>query len=144
MLFKISWQKWWENYKTDIAYFYHESLVSNSFSPARIFFHIWTYLWKYSMKYVVFWVISKNEEIHFGGPVIFFRGPKFEKKNTGGTSPYSWEEEMLVQTFVKVFIFSHTLPKNGFELMVKLGFLPFWAATASPYIFGGPIFSFFD
>ena len=46
-------------------------------------FRISTYFWRNSTIYVVFWVISKNEEIHFGGPVIFFwsRNSKIWSRN---------------------------------------------------------------
>ena len=45
---------------------------------------------------------------------------------------------------VKAIIFSLGMFKNDFELMVKTGFWPLGAPTASPKSFGWPIFSFFD
>ena len=62
----------------------------------------------------------------------FFFGAEIQKKNAEEPSSHAWEEKMLVGCFVKAFIFSHTLSKNGFELMEKPGFWPFWAPTASP------------
>ena len=52
--------------------------------------------------------------------------------------------KLVVENCVKDLIFSLGMFKPDFELMVKTGFWPLGAPTASPKSFGWPIFSFFD